>query len=155
MYCMSGLMPGGSAGTSFCSGTERSISLRAMAHSPGVLVLRSIAAADRGGQGDLKASDVDLSFVAGMIVIDDLAELLDVVRARIVGDPLVGRLHFRPERRQIGTGKLHSGLLQLVDLVGFGVRDQLAHQLARTLALLPENGLLIRRQPLPAITPTV
>src|SRR5258705_12856184 len=34
MYCMFGWPPGGSAGTSFCSGTEMSISWRAMADLP-------------------------------------------------------------------------------------------------------------------------
>src|SRR6185437_13857793 len=35
---MVGWLPGGSAGTSFCNGTEISISVRAMAPAPGFLV---------------------------------------------------------------------------------------------------------------------
>src|ERR1700753_3410514 len=51
-------MPGGSAGTSFCSGTEMSISLRAMAWSPVVSLLS-------GGRFDSDRLDAGLA--------DDLA----------------------------------------------------------------------------------
>jgi hypothetical protein len=83
----------GSAGTSFCSGTGMSISFRT-----------------------IPAEELCL---AGLV--DDLAELLDVVLARIIRDPLVGRVHFCTERREVGPRDLHSGLLQLVDLIGFGI----------------------------------
>src|ERR1700733_6606971 len=33
-------------------------------------------------------------------LVDDVAEFLDVVLAGVVGDPLVGRIHFRTERRK-------------------------------------------------------
>src|SRR5216684_7695060 len=79
-------------------------------------------------------------------LLHQVAEFFHIGRAGVIGDALIGRLHLGAERREIRAGHLHAGGFELVDLLGFAVSDQLAHEVARGGTLLAEHGLLVGRE---------
>src|SRR5262249_34273520 len=86
MYWMVGWLPGGSAGTSFCNGTEMSISFRAIAPAPVVLAQASGLNVEQLGRG--AAEDVSLLIVAQRCASEDV-----IHRLQLPGEGIVAAEH--------------------------------------------------------------
>src|ERR1700755_3376502 len=84
MYWMVGWLPGGSAGTSFCNGTEMSISFRAIAPAPYSLLLPRASRLNVEQLGCSEAEDVGLLITAQRRAGEDVVHRLQLPGERVV-----------------------------------------------------------------------